>query len=65
MACSLYLGLSIAAPFIESFYDYDNLSFFISLQSVILIIESFSLMQIEKATRDMVYRALIVTQEKP
>lgn len=53
MACLLYVGLFIAAPLIESFYDYENLSFFIRLQSVILIIESFGLIQIVKATRDL------------
>ena len=53
MSCLIYIGLFIAAPYIESLYEYDNLSFFIRLQSIILIIESFGLIQIVKATRDL------------
>src|SRR5690554_2219579 len=49
----LYGLLFIAAPFIENFYDYDNLSFYIRLQSLTLIIESFGIIQIAKATKEL------------
>jgi O-antigen/teichoic acid export membrane protein len=49
----LYGLLFIAAPFIEEFYDFEDLSYFIRLQSVVLIIDSLSIIQIAKATKDL------------
>ncbi|ROI12938.1 lipopolysaccharide biosynthesis protein [Epilithonimonas hominis] len=53
MSVFLYLILFIAAPFIEDFYDYENLSFFIRLQSLTLVIESVGIIQIAKATKEL------------
>ncbi|MES2808158.1 MAG: lipopolysaccharide biosynthesis protein [Bacteroidota bacterium] len=53
MACFIYICLFIAAPFIEAFYGYKQLAFYIRLQSVILVIESFGLIQIIKATKEL------------
>jgi teichuronic acid exporter len=53
MASFIYICLFFAAPFIESFYGYKHLAFYIRLQSVILIIESFGLIQIIKATKEL------------
>ena len=49
----LYLGLFCLAPYIENFYGYSNLSFYIRLQSITLIIESFGIVQIAKAIKDL------------
>lgn len=49
----LYILLFIAAPYIQNFYDYKNLSFYIRLQSLTLIIESFGVVQIAKATKEL------------
>lgn len=48
-----YILLFIAAPFIEDFYKFKDLSFFIRLQSLTLIIEAFGLIQIVKATKEL------------
>lgn len=49
----LYLLLFISSPFIEDFYKFKDLSFFIRLQSLTLIIEAFGLIQIVKATKEL------------
>lgn len=49
----LYLILFFAAPFIETMYQFEGLSFFIRLQSLTLIIEAFGLIQIVKATKEL------------
>lgn len=49
----LYLLLFFSAPFIEDFYGYENLAFYIRLQSLTLIIESFGVVQIAKATKEL------------
>lgn len=49
----LYALLFLSAPFIQDFYQYDNLAFYIRLQSLTLIIESFGVIQIAKATKDL------------
>lgn len=48
-----YVLLFIAAPFIEEIYKFKDLSFFIRLQSLTLIIEAFGLIQIVKATKEL------------
>lgn len=53
MACFLYIILFISAPFIQSYYGFDNLSLYIRLQSLTLIIESFGLIQIVKAVKEL------------
>lgn len=53
MGLFLYTLLFIAAPFIEDFYGYQNLSFYIRIQSLTLIIESFGIVQIVKATKEL------------
>lgn len=53
MAVVLYLLLFIAAPFIQSFYDFPELSYLIRLQSLVLIIEAFGVVQIIKATKEL------------
>lgn len=49
----LYLILFSVAPYIERFYNYHNLGFYIRIQSLTLIIESFSIVQIAKATKEL------------
>ena len=49
----LYVLLFISSPFIEDFYKFKDLSFFIRLQSLTLIIEAFGLIQIVKATKEL------------
>ncbi|NRT15106.1 O-antigen/teichoic acid export membrane protein [Flavobacterium sp. 28A] len=49
----IYLILFVAAPFIQSIYGFENLAFYIRLQSLTLIIEAFGLIQIVKATKDL------------
>ena len=53
IAVILYLLLFIAAPYIEGFYEYENLGFYIRLQSLTLILESFGIIQIAKATKEL------------
>lgn len=53
MGIFLYAILFTLAPFIQDFYDYDNLSFYIRLQSLTLIIESIGIVQIAKATKEL------------
>ena len=53
MGVFLYALLFVAAPYIEDFYQYKNLSFLIRLQSIVLIIESFGIIQIVKATKEL------------
>ncbi len=53
MGIALYLLLFTIAPFIEQFYNYENLAYYIRLQSLTLIIESFGLVQIAKATKEL------------
>ncbi|MFN3639297.1 MAG: lipopolysaccharide biosynthesis protein [Flavobacterium sp.] len=53
MASLLYVILFVAAPSIQQFYQIENLSFYIRIQSVTLIIESFGLIQIVKANREL------------
>lgn len=53
IAVVLYFLLFTAAPFIQSFYEYENLGFYIRLQSLTLILESFGIIQIAKATKEL------------
>lgn len=53
MGVLLYALLFFAAPYIEDFYQYKNLSFLIRLQSFVLIIESVGIIQIIKATKEL------------
>ena len=49
----LYGCLFISAPYIENYYQFENLSYYIRLQSIVLIIDSFSIVQIAKATKQL------------
>ncbi|TBX66357.1 lipopolysaccharide biosynthesis protein [Flavobacterium silvisoli] len=49
----IYSCLFIVAPYIQDSYGYENLSFYIRLQSLTLIIEAFGLVQIVKAIKDL------------
>jgi teichuronic acid exporter len=53
MATFIYMCLFIASPFIERYYGYKDLAYYIRLQSLILIIQSFGLIQIIKATKEL------------
>lgn len=61
-SCLLYLGLFIAAPYIQDSYGYADLSFYIRLQSVTLIIEAFGLIQIVKATKELNLKKITVAR---
>ncbi len=50
MSVSIYLGLFLSAPLIEGFYDIANLGSVIRVYSLMLIISSFSAIQITKFT---------------
>lgn len=49
----LYMLLFVAAPVIETYYEYHDLAFYIRLQSLTLIIESFGIVQIARATKEL------------
>lgn len=53
MGVFLYFLLFISAPLIQKYYGYENLSFYIRLQAITLIIESFGIVQIAKATKEL------------
>jgi len=53
MGSFLYFLLFISAPLIQKYYEYENLSFYIRLQAITLIIESFGIVQIAKATKEL------------
>ncbi len=53
VAVLFYMVLFVSAPFIENFYKFEHLSFYIRLQSLTLIIEAFGLIQIVKATKEL------------
>ncbi|WP_438969478.1 lipopolysaccharide biosynthesis protein [Nonlabens sp.] len=62
-SCLLYLVLFIAAPVIQNAYpEYENLSFYIRLQSLTLIIEAFGLIQIVKATKELNLKKITVSR---
>ena len=58
----LYCILFFAAPFIENFYQFEDLSFFIRLQSLTLIIEAFGLIQIVKATKELNLKKITIAR---
>ena len=58
----LYFLLFIAAPYIEDYYDFNNLAFFIRLQAIVLIIDSFSLIQIAKATKELNLKKITIAR---
>ena len=62
IAFLLYCVLFLSAPFIESFYEYPKLAFYIRLQSLTLLIESFGLIQIVKATKDLDLKKITVAR---
>lgn len=62
VAWILYAILFFGAPFIERFYQIESLSFFIRIQSLTLIIESFGLIQIVKANRDLNLKKITVSR---
>jgi teichuronic acid exporter len=49
----LYLVLFTAAPFIEDFYHYKDLAFYIRIQSLCLFLDSFNVIQLVRATREL------------
>ena len=49
----LYWCLFVSAPYIEDYYKFESLSYYIRLQSIVLIIDSFSIVQIAKATKQL------------
>lgn len=49
----IYGCLFVAAPFIQDAYGFEDLAFYIRLQSLTLIIEAFGLIQIVKATKEL------------
>lgn len=49
----LYLVLFNVAPFIENFYHYKDLAFYIRIQSICLFLDSFNVIQIVRATREL------------
>jgi len=49
----LYLLLFLSAPFIEDFYKYKDLAFYIRIQSLCLFLDSFDIIQIVRATREL------------
>ncbi len=53
LAILFYLILFTAAPIIQDFYGYENLTFFIRLQALSLIIDSLALIQIVKSVKDL------------
>lgn len=53
IATILYCILFVAAPFIEDFYQYKDLAFYIRIQSLCLFLDSFNIIQIARATREL------------
>ncbi len=49
----LYFVLFFSAPFIEDFYKYDNLAFYIRIQSLCLFLDSFDIIQLVRANREL------------
>lgn len=49
----LYSILFILAPLIQNYYEYEDLAFYIRLQSFTLILESLGIVQIAKATKEL------------
>jgi O-antigen/teichoic acid export membrane protein len=61
-SCFIYCCLFIAAPYIQDSYGFENLAFYIRLQSLTLIIEAFGLIQIVKATKDLQIKKITVAR---
>ncbi|WNM20222.1 lipopolysaccharide biosynthesis protein [Flavobacterium capsici] len=57
-----YVLLFFLAPFIEEFYTYQNLAFYIRIQALSLIIESFGIIQIVKATKELNLKKITVAR---
>lgn len=53
VATIIYCILFGVAPFIEDFYKYKDLAFFIRIQSLCLFLDSFNIIQIVRATREL------------
>jgi teichuronic acid exporter len=53
IAIVLYLVLFISAPFIQDFYNFENLTFFIRMQSISLIIDSLAIVQVVRSTKEL------------
>ena len=49
----LYFVLFFSAPYIEDFYNYKDLTFYIRIQSLCLFLDSFDIIQIVRATREL------------
>ena len=58
----LYSLLFIAAPYIEDYYDFKDLAFFIRLQAIVLIIDSLSIIQIAKATKELNLKKITIAR---
>ncbi|MCP2043677.1 lipopolysaccharide biosynthesis protein [Pontibacter sp. HSC-36F09] len=53
IAACFYIVLFIAAPFIEDFYNIADLSFYIRFQSLCLLIDSLTIVQVIKSTKEL------------
>jgi teichuronic acid exporter len=53
IAFLVYIILFLFAPYIESFYDFENLAYYIRIQSICLIIDSLVIVQVIKSTKDL------------
>ena len=53
LATILYFVLFFSAPFIEEFYNYDSLAFYIRIQSLCLFLDSFDIVQLVRANREL------------
>lgn len=53
IAFSVYALLFLFAPYIESFYKFENLAYYIRIQSVCLIIDSLAIVQVVKSTKEL------------
>lgn len=53
IAVGFYIVLYVSAPLIQAFYEISNLTFYIRLQSLSLMIDSLALIQIIKSTKEL------------
>lgn len=54
----LYIIIFISSPFIEDFYKIDNLSYYIRILSVVLIINSFQIVQNVRLVKKLEYKKI-------
>lgn len=53
LATVLYFVLFFSAPFIEEFYNYESLAFYIRIQALCLFLDSFDIVQLVRANREL------------